>query len=222
MASDYTLVKKYRFDEWFHPASRTKVGLYLHPERGTFYAFVPETKAGRILSATTKADLLHQLQTTGVSWLEPEWVRTIVLTLPKPIDNDMVWMRENQAAWSPETPDRAGVVVGLGVEVIDVSTSNDGQQVCKEVHLDLPEHMQQGIPRVHFRRPIQGHIVEVAFTPEMYALALDLRSRLRGLNHALRTALYADEPVVALSQAMAHLPHPDDPNPILPPAEDTP
>jgi hypothetical protein len=220
MSTDYSLVKKYRFDEWFHPASRTTVGLYLHPSRGTFYAFVPETKTGRLFSAETKYALLRLLETEGASLLSPEWTRILVLTLPPPVDGmNLRWMQPNQAPWAQTRPDRAGVVVGLGVEVFDVSTTSNGERVHKEVHLDLPDEFSNGTARPLARYSISGERVETAFTPEAYALAMDLRDRLRGLNHSLRTALYADDPLVALATAMAHLPDPADPNPVLPPAE---
>jgi len=54
---NYPLTKRWRTSEYTHHATKTRIGIYVVPESGEFYARVPERDDGHLVKAESQNTL---------------------------------------------------------------------------------------------------------------------------------------------------------------------
>lgn len=211
MSRPYELTKKWRLDEFEHARTRTKIGIYVTKE-GTFYARVPETEMGELVTSPTKPELTKLIQACADRVLGLDWKPVIKVTLAGPRAG--VWRTRRSGSsyggkWDPDDPSTAGDEVQLSFIRYEIAVQPDKKR-CERDWLDFDD-IPDGAPDV-FRvdrryvdkrefTPTPGIEVELPYTEELWTALEDFRTRIVELNHQLRTLISREDVVPMLLAA---------------------
>lgn len=197
----YTLVKKWRLDEFEHAHTRTKIGIYV-TQGGEFYARVPEYEEGTLVTAKTKVGLTLLIQQTADRVLCLEWRKVIAVSLASPQEGEFYTRRSHgyrTLRWDPEKPLSAGSNIDLSFIRYEVSVQPDGKR-CER---DWYDGGNSGHRHVDIREffPVTGENVELPYTEELWEALSDFKKRLAELSHSIRTLISRSDVVPMLIAA---------------------
>jgi hypothetical protein len=203
----YKLVKRWRLDEWKHPDTRNIVGIYIATE-GEFYARIPETEVGELVRAKTRDDLVRAIRPVADRVFNLVWVPIIRAELAPPERREQHTMRSystQTTRWDPTDPETAGDNIRLDFQRMEFAV-RDGKGFIREWPRDEVEagpyfNEQRRVVDDGSYQPEPGVRVQLPYTEEMWAALRDFQSRIRELNHNLRTLLSHADVGVLLLQA---------------------
>lgn len=187
------LVKRWRTGEYEHPSSRTKVGLYVNPDTGGWYARIPEHEDGELVTGGSRGELLEKVRAEAKRLLELEWRPVIRVHMAPPRQTQHHGLRARSSwdtQWDPADYLTAGDEVEFTYARSEVAVDSAGKALERE----WQEHAEES-PYDHRKawpsafKPRPGVDVELPYTPELWDALGRFLDRIRMLNHGLRTLM---------------------------------
>lgn len=197
---DGGIVKKWRADEYIHHATLTRIGIYVNPVSGNWYARIPEVEEGVLVVEKTKDLLMPKVRREAERILTLDWKPFVRVSLGHPErreDLSLYSHTTQRNRWDPGNPNTAGDIVSLHTQRVEIAVDNTGARLEREWRETLPEghpcrgpdgfdvdDQRKAYPARFTTEP--GVSAELPLTPELWEALQTFRGKIRVLNHMLR------------------------------------
>lgn len=202
MGRERLLVKKWRVEEVWLCDLEVCAGIYVDPQKGGFYALVPEQErreGGTLFRDESRTRLASTVREALREHYALEWRQAILVDYPHPMGwgGDVVGGSRSGRGhrWSPNDPTTASDVLGpLDFDHVEIAEGPNGY-LYRDI---LTEEQARRGRKARIRRMGAGDlasrgVVELPYTPETWAALVEFKRRLQQMDHAIRTLLQSDD-----------------------------